>query len=155
MSDRYVRNDTSTDSGTILTRQSDLFNVDINEAIDAGVEEASVGPHVTDFIRAITTGGGKTHRNFGDAVDIAEMNETNSPGGSATSSGGNEDNTARNLTTVHDGREPIAAGDDDRKHNREFNVDNGRAPNIVGNVVSRFTKLFMTGAGSEANTSGD
>lgn len=155
MFDRYVRNDTSTGNGTILIRQLDLLNVDIKEAIDAGADEAKAGPHVTDVIRAITMVGGKRHRNFGDAVDIAEMNETSRPGGRTRSNGGNDDNAARNLTRVHDGSEPIAVGDEDRKRNRAFNVDSGNAANTFGNAVSRFMKLLMTGGGSEANTSGD
>lgn len=155
MFDRYVRNDTNTGIGTILIKQLDLFNVDIKEAIVAGADEAKAGPHVTDVIRPIATVGGKRHRNFGDAVDIAERNETSRPGGRTRSNGGNEDNTVRNLTRVHDGSEPIAVEDENRKRNSEFNADSGNAAKIFGNAVRRFMKLLTAGGGSEANTAGD
>lgn len=122
------------------------------EAIDSGVADVKADVEMTLLIKPSTTGGGKIHRNLGDSVDTAEIKETSTPGDKALRTGGNEDNTVKNLTRVHDGKQPRIFGFDVKKHNREFNVHIGSAANRLGDVISKLIRLFMTGGGSEANT---
>jgi len=122
------------------------------EAIDAGVAEVKADVEMTLLIKPLITEGGKIHRNFGDSTDNTEMNSVIKPGDKAFRTGGREDITVKNLTRVHDGKEPRIFGLEVRKHSKWFNVDIGSAANRFGDVISKLIRLFMTGGGSEANT---